>query len=437
VIISGGSRSNWRFFAKHLTNGKDNDRVELAEVRGLAADNVMDALREMDALASGTRCKNAIYHADINPREDEVLTPEQWEQAVDLLERNLGLEGHSRFVVEHEKEGRVHRHVIWSRVDTETMTVVSDSNNYAKHERTARTLEKEFGHEAVRNAVTREPQEKRPERRAKNWERFRGNKSQVDPEQVKAEVTAIWQECDSGTAFTAALRERGYQLCKGDKRDFCIVDPAGQEHSLARRIAGAKAAEIRARLSDIDRDSLPTVEEGRKGNTGGGDTEGHRRLRRMRLDKEMQPYLQDRENPNTDETDKAARRAQRAKQRRERRASLLNELRIARASSMASRDALQTAVSGASAGYSTTEARERAAHASSLRAEMQPYVTAARQGRELEPPGTFFQRASDFMRRAARESMERAREVADRAKESWVKYVESRAAKDRGPERER
>ena len=53
--------------------------MELAEVRGLAADNVMDAL------ASGTRCKNAIYRADINPREDEVLTPEQWEQAVDLV----------------------------------------------------------------------------------------------------------------------------------------------------------------------------------------------------------------------------------------------------------------------------------------------------------------------------------------------------------------
>jgi hypothetical protein len=39
------------------------------------------------------------------------------------------------------------------------------------------------------------------------------------------------------------------------------VDPAGDEHSLARRISAARAAEIRERMKDIDRDSLPTIAE--------------------------------------------------------------------------------------------------------------------------------------------------------------------------------
>lgn len=292
MIISGGSRSNWRFFSKHLMNGKDNERVSTVEFRGVAGENVLDALREMDALASGTRCKNFFYHADINPREDEHLTPEQWERAVDTLENNLGLEGHSRFIVEHEKAGRTHRHIIWSRIDVDTMTAVSDSQNYAAHELTARALEREFGQEGVTGAHNRDTAEKRPERRPKNWETFRGNKSGIDPEAVKQEVTALWHEADSGKAFAAALTESGYMLCKGDKRDFCIIDPAGQEHSLARRIAGVKAAELRGRMEDIDRDALPTVAEGRAANPAiAGTPEATERREDKGFERFMNPVI--------------------------------------------------------------------------------------------------------------------------------------------------
>ena len=194
MIISGGSRSNWRFFSKHLMKTEENERVHIAEIRGLAADNILDALREMDALARGTRCKNSIYHADINPREDEVLTPEQWEMAVDTLEKNLGLEGHSRVIVEHEKHGRIHRHIVWSRIDPDTMTAVSDSNNYDCHQRTADELEQEFGHDPTPRG--RGPDGRRPD----NWEVFRGHASGIDPQQVKAELTQLWrqQRADAG-----------------------------------------------------------------------------------------------------------------------------------------------------------------------------------------------------------------------------------------------
>src|SRR5580704_15779485 len=133
MIISGGSRSNWRFFSKHLTNEKDNERVNMVEIRGVSGDSVLEALREMDAVASGTRCKNFMYHADLNPRADEQLSEEQWGQAVDILEKQLGYDGQPRIVVEHVKRGREHRHVIWSRIDTDSMTALSDSLTYQKH----------------------------------------------------------------------------------------------------------------------------------------------------------------------------------------------------------------------------------------------------------------------------------------------------------------
>src|ERR1035438_8808082 len=179
--------------------------------------------------------------SDRNPREDEHLTPEQWEQAVDRLEKNLGLEGQSRMVVEHEKEGRTHRHVIWSRIDPDSMTAISDSQNYAKHAATSRELEQEF-HLAPVRGVLMEPDGPRPERRPQNWETFRGHKSGIDPNDVKAEVTELWHQADSGKAFRTALAQRGYVLAQGDRRDFVIVDGAGHEHSLARRIGGVKAA---------------------------------------------------------------------------------------------------------------------------------------------------------------------------------------------------
>jgi hypothetical protein len=241
-----------------------NERVSVEEIRGLAAQNVRDAFREMEAVASGTRCTNYFYHCNLNPREGEVLTAQQWEQAADTLERELGLTDQPRFVVEHEKDGRVHRHVVWSRIDADSMTAISDSLTYPKHERAARELEQAFGHEAVESVLVKDRGTQRPERNPKDWESFRGQDSRLDPKAIKAEVTQLWQAADSGAAFAAALHEHGYILARGDRRDFCLIDQEGDEHSLARRISGVKAAEIRARMEDIDREQLPSVAEARR-----------------------------------------------------------------------------------------------------------------------------------------------------------------------------
>lgn len=262
MIIKGGSRSNRRFFARHLMNANDNDRVRVVGFQGFAHEDVDDAFRDMEAVAKYTRCKNFFYHASLSPGEDERLTDAQWDKAVDTLERNLGLEGQSRIVFEHEKHGRVHRHVVWSRIDLDSMTARPDALTYAKHEHSAREIEKQCGLEPVASVLVKDRESPRPKRRSRDWEGFRGKRG-LNPDEVKAEVTALWRESDSGLAFKAALESHGYQLVKGDRRDFCIVDPAGNEHSLARRISGVKVAEIRERLKDIDREALSSVADGR------------------------------------------------------------------------------------------------------------------------------------------------------------------------------
>jgi hypothetical protein len=252
MIINGGSRRNRRFFAKHLTNGQDNERVILCEMRNLAADNVADALQEMEAVALGTQCQNYFYHANLNPQSTEQLTPQQWQQAVDTLEKNLGLEGHARFVVEHHKKGRTHRHVIWSRIKVLTMRAVEMTDDYATHQATARELEEAFGLERG-NSVLGEGIEKgaRPLRRPKPWESFRGQKSGIDARKMTAEITAIYRAHRTAEDFVQALREHGYRLVRGDRRDLCIVDRAGHKHSLARRLTGVPAAALAAFIATV------------------------------------------------------------------------------------------------------------------------------------------------------------------------------------------
>jgi hypothetical protein len=287
VIIKGGSRKNGRFFARHLTNAKDNERVRVVEFRGFANEDVKSAFQSMETVARGTRCQNYFYHADLNPREGERLTDAQWESAVDTLERHLGLQGQPRFVVEHEKEGRIHRHVVWQRVDVDTMRARPDSLTYQKHEAAAREIECDCRLEPVPSVLVKGREGPRPARRARDFEGFRGSKTGLSPEEVRSQVTRLWRGSDTGSAFHAALQAKGYILCRGDRRDFCIIDPAGDDHSLARRITGVKAAEVRERMKDVDRDALPSVEEGRELAHAWGDSDAARAVRLKELDDKL------------------------------------------------------------------------------------------------------------------------------------------------------
>ena len=234
----------------------------MLETRGTVAQDLRGALVEMDAYAAGTRCEKSLYHAAISPEPPHRLTPEQRAEAIDALEEKLGLTGHARVVVMHEKLGREHIHVVWSRIDLDKMKSVSDSHNYRKHEEVARDLERRFGHERVQGAHHERDGVERPDRTPSRAELRQEERTGIKGKDVKAEVTAAFQASDDAEAFQAALEDDGYILAKGDRRDFVIVDRAGGIHSLARRIDGMKAAELREFMAPIDRESLPDIDAG-------------------------------------------------------------------------------------------------------------------------------------------------------------------------------
>lgn len=264
MIIKGKSRATPSQLAAHLGNAEKNERVRLLETRGTIARDLRGALVEMDAYAAGTRCQKSLYHAAISPEPPHILTDEQRAEAIDALEARLGLDGHARVVVLHEKLGRQHIHVVWSRIDLIRMRSVSDGHNYRKHEEVARDLERRFGHDRVQGAHHERDGVERPDRTPSRAELRQEERTGIKGKEVKAEVAAAFEASDSPEALKAALAERGYILAKGDRRDFVVVDRAGGIHSLARRIDGIKAAELREFMKGLDRDRLPSTEEARE-----------------------------------------------------------------------------------------------------------------------------------------------------------------------------
>ena len=264
MIIKGKSRAGPQQLAKHLGNAEKNERVSLIETRGTIAQDLRGALVEMDAFAVGTKCERPLYHAAISPQPPHILTPEQRTEAIEALEKKLGLDGHARVVVMHEKLGRQHIHVVWSRIDVQTMRSVSDSHNYRKHEEVARDLERRFGHDRVQGAHHERDGVKRPDRTPSRAELQQQERTGITGKRVKEEVTAAFRASDGAEAFRAALQEKGYTLARGDRRDYVILDRKGGVHSLARRIDGMKAAELREFMAGIDPESVPNIEQARE-----------------------------------------------------------------------------------------------------------------------------------------------------------------------------
>jgi hypothetical protein len=262
MVVNGASRRSVGFWAKHLANDKKNDRAELKEIRGLGATNLRDGLLEMQDDARHTRCQNFFYQANFNPCAHERLTEEQWQRAFEIFEKHRGIpEGQARIVYEHEKEGRIHRHVIWSRIDLEKMRAWPDPLDAKVCHAASREISEELGLERTISPFDKDREGPRPERAPKSYEMFRGLRSGLDPREIKSEVTRIFRDSRNGADFAAGLKQQGYELVQGDRRDYCILDSAGEVHSLARRLDGINAKQLREFMQGFQHDALPTIEQ--------------------------------------------------------------------------------------------------------------------------------------------------------------------------------
>ena len=125
MILKGSQRAGAKQLSTHLVNTRDNDHVTVLEVRGFIARDLHGALAEAYAISKGTKCQQFMFSLSLNPPMQAIAGEDDFRKAADKAEKKLGLEGQPRAIVMHEKEGRRYAHVVWSRIDPETMKAIN------------------------------------------------------------------------------------------------------------------------------------------------------------------------------------------------------------------------------------------------------------------------------------------------------------------------
>ena len=125
MIMVGSQRGGAGNLAVHLMNAMDNDHVLVVEMRGFMANNLHGALDETRAIAQGTRCSQFMFSLSVNPPKDGKAGIEALLDAAEKAEQRLGLQGQPRAIVSHEKDGRRHIHIVWSRIDVDQMKAIN------------------------------------------------------------------------------------------------------------------------------------------------------------------------------------------------------------------------------------------------------------------------------------------------------------------------
>jgi Ti-type conjugative transfer relaxase TraA len=90
------------------------------------------------------RAQNPVYHFGLSLHPEEHLSPEQWDQAVDLLLQRLGLGRHQALVVAHRDTDHEHVHVVVNRVGDDDRAWKRE-NDLVKASGAIRRIEVDYG----------------------------------------------------------------------------------------------------------------------------------------------------------------------------------------------------------------------------------------------------------------------------------------------------
>lgn len=200
MILKGNQRANGGDLAVHLMNEFDNERVHVAQVRGAVASDLKGAFAEFEAVAMGTKCTQPLYSLSINPSQP--ISRSQYDEAIEAIEQKLGLSGQPRVVVFHEKYGRAHAHVVWSRIRVDTMRAIPMSHDHRKLCDLACDLAHRFGHELPPGLKAWEKKERFEKQKIDPTlaERAQAQKSGITPDKRCAQITALYEQADMGIA---------------------------------------------------------------------------------------------------------------------------------------------------------------------------------------------------------------------------------------------
>lgn len=253
MILKGSQRAGAKQLASHLLNHRDNDHVTVLGLRGFIADDLHGALHEAYAISQGTQCKQFLFSLSLNPPKDADVGEEAFERAADEAERRLGLDGQPRAIILHEKEGRRHAHVVWSRIDSAEMRAINMAHFKVKLNSLAKELYLEHGWDlpdGMRRLGGKSPLNFTLE----EWQQSK--RLGLDPREIKDAFQSAFRQSDNLKALSNALEERGYFLARGDRRGFVALDVNGDVFNVPKYL-GLKTAEFRKKMGDGQ--ELPSV----------------------------------------------------------------------------------------------------------------------------------------------------------------------------------
>lgn len=214
MIIKASQRGGGKQLALHLLNTRDNEHCEVHEVRGFVSDDVVGAMKEAYAVSRGTKCTQFLFSVSLNPPQNERVEIDVFEKTIARIEEETGLTNHPRVVIFHEKEARRHCHVVWSRIDADTMTAVNLDFYKLKMLEISRETYLENDWQMPRGLMNSKEADPRNSD-LDEWQQAK--RAGYHAGDLKGLMKECWAVSDSKIAFEQALRERGLTLAQGDR----------------------------------------------------------------------------------------------------------------------------------------------------------------------------------------------------------------------------
>jgi len=269
MIPFASQRGLGQDLATHLLNEHDNEVMEVADIRGAIAMDLHGAFAEWEAQAHAlTRCENYLYSLSINPDpQQEPLSREEYMDYIQRTEEKLGLTGQPRAVVFHNKYGREHCHVVWSRIDADNEKAVQLAFDREKLMMVTREFARDHGL-TLPAGYYKDGKDGRGDQggQLSLYEMHQRRTTGFTKEEHQEMVTDAWRASDGPKAFIQALAQKGYLLATG-KRPYVLVDFYGGMHSLPKLISDktVRTKDIRAFLEkDYLPESLPNVDQAKE-----------------------------------------------------------------------------------------------------------------------------------------------------------------------------
>lgn len=255
MIVKGQTRTADTHWIRHLQRADHNEEVRVVEARDLAHADIDGAIREMDAYAIGSRCKKPLFDVIVRGTDDRPPTEAELHRAVEHIEAAYpGLRDRPRLIVGHVKDGHEHWHVCWARCGAEgpavnlpwTKTRLMEVSLAMYREMGVEPPAGVLGYEATKSKAERQPTGDIDTATFKAAER-----QGIDARDLSAIVCEAWQQPD----FALQMRKAGYEIAKGDRRGFVLVDHAGNVLGLRGLLKplGVKAKDMRERLGEEEK----------------------------------------------------------------------------------------------------------------------------------------------------------------------------------------